>query len=83
MPWLARGPGFDSIDFYVWGYLDVNVYNNTINTRDELRQKIISATNLIRNETILFDVKTVKRIAKYTGVIGGHFEQLLPRHYHF
>jgi hypothetical protein len=49
MPWPARSPDLNPMDFCFWGYMKSIVYREPINNRAELWQKIVNATKLFRN----------------------------------
>ena len=81
MPWPARSPDFNPLDFCVWGYMKSLVYEETINTREQLWQRIQNAAELFQNEQLLFKIRRSfnKRVAKCIEVNGNHFEQLLSK----
>lgn len=78
--WPARSPDLNPLDFYFWGYLKTLVYQIPVNTREELKERILNAFNIIRSKPQ--QVKTSKsslmrrcRLCIQTN--GGHFEHLL------
>ena len=81
MPWPARSPDFNPLDFCVWGYIKSLVYQNAINNREELLQRIRNAIESFQNEQLLFKIRRSfnKRITKCIEVNGSHFEHLLPK----
>lgn len=81
IPWPARSPDLNPLDFCVWGYLKTIVYNETINDRDQLWERILNAADQVRNEEILFKIRQsfMKRISKCISVNGGHIEHLLAK----
>lgn len=81
LPWPARSPDFNPMDFCFWGYVKSIVYSQKINSREELWEKIVSAVEDFRNQGILFNIRQsfIKRTLKCIQVNGGHFEHLLPR----
>ena len=40
--WPARSPDLTPLDFYFWGNLKQMVYKTPINTKEELRQRVIN-----------------------------------------
>lgn len=79
-PWPPRSSDFNPLDFSVWSSLKDIVYKERIDSREELRQKIQEAANVIRNNAgLFFNIRRSlrKRIEKCIEVGGGHFEQLL------
>lgn len=81
IPWPARSPDFNPLDFCVWGYLKSLVYEDQINTREDLMQRIENAVESFRNENMCFKIRRSfnKRVNKCIEVNGSHFEQLLSR----
>ena len=80
-PWPARSPDFNHLGFCIWGYMKSLVYGETINTREQLWQRIQNAAESFQNEHLLFKIMRSfnKRIAKCIEVNSNHFEQLLSK----
>ena len=81
MPWPARSPDFNPLDFCVWGYMKSLVYKEIVNTREELWQRIVDAAQELRNEQLFFKIRRSfsKRTLKCIEVNGTHFEQFLSK----
>ena len=78
--WPARSPDFNPLDFFFWGHLKNLVYEEEINTRDQLLQRIITSFQRIKNNpnSIRDAVSNLNiRGRKCEEVNGGHFENLL------
>lgn len=76
--WPARSPDLTPLDFYVWGRAKELVYNEEILDREQLKQKIISAFDIIRGEMAI-KITTTEIRRRYRLCIaydGGHFENL-------
>lgn len=85
MSWPARSPDFNPMDFCFWGYMKSVVYRETINTREELWQKVVNAAESFRDKNLYFKIRQSfnKRVDKCIEVRGGHFEQLLSKRHIF
>lgn len=78
--WPARSPDFNPLDFFFWGYMKNLVYEEEINTRDQLLQRIITSFQEIKNRpgVIRSAVSNLNiRGRKCEEVNGGHFENIL------
>lgn len=78
--WPPRSPDLTVLDYYLWGHMKQIVYSEEVNTREELRQRIVEASNQIRNdgETIRKAVRhLLVRCRKCIEVGGGHIENLI------
>lgn len=78
--WPPRSPDLNPLDFFFWGYLKGLVYATPVNSREELIQRIIHHSDVIRNNHgTLFQVQrnSIKRLKKCMDVHGGHIENLL------
>lgn len=77
--WPPRSPDLTPLDYYVWGHLKQNVYRTPVLNVEELRNRILTACEILRDELNL--KATVrefrKRLRKCIRVNGGHFEHLL------
>lgn len=80
VPWAARSPDHNPIDFYMWGDVKSLVYDTPVPSVEVLRERIIQAFGTIRNRPrITARVRhSVKRRAEACIEAGGsHFEHLL------
>uniref|UniRef100_V5GHS2 Transposable element Tc3 transposase n=3 Tax=Anoplophora glabripennis TaxID=217634 RepID=V5GHS2_ANOGL len=80
VPWPARSPDLNPLDFYFWGNVKSLVYKDVIHTREELWAKIQESVNIIRDQQrSLFSVRQNfnERIKKCIENNGRHFENLL------
>lgn len=76
--WPARSPDLTSPDFYLWGYLKGEVYQEVPTTRENMIQRIRNACAKITPETLLSCVQSFEaRINKCIEVEGHHFENLM------
>jgi len=68
-------------DFCLWGWMKSEVYEEKVNTRDELVACIMNSADLTKQERqddLRRDTRTVaKRVEKCIEVEGGIFEHLL------
>ncbi|XP_045448977.1 uncharacterized protein LOC123657478 [Melitaea cinxia] len=79
IPWPPRSPDLTPIDFYVWGRAKELVYTEEIQSRDHLRERIIDAFDLLKQEMLMATTTTEIR-KRYRVCIrngGQQFEQLL------
>lgn len=80
-PWLwpARSPDLTPLDFYLWGTIKSKVYRTPVNTKEELRNRVIAAFNnldpLEISRATIQGVET--RLMKCMEVNGAHFENLI------
>lgn len=78
--WPARSPDLTVLDYYVWGRMKDIVYRTEVNTRDELRERIVAAAEEIRNDGQEIRKATrslLRRCTKCIEAGGWHFENLL------
>ena len=75
--WSPPSPDVNPLDYHVWGYMKTVVYGHTLNTREELLQRIISAARSIKNAAVFRKVTSSRiiRVIKCTQADGRHFEQ--------
>jgi len=78
--WPARSPDLTPLDFYLWGTVKSLVYNTGVDTREELRQRILDAFHNVKGR--VEELRTATRNVQMRSrvclqVNGGHFEQLL------
>lgn len=76
--WPPRSPGFNPLDYFLWGLIKNKVYNSKTENIEQLRQKIIEAFQSVRPEEIRKAVLQSKKRARLCLQENGrHFEQLL------
>jgi len=51
--WPPRSPDLNPLDYHVCGYMKAMVYAHKVNAREELLQRILSATRSINNAAML------------------------------
>lgn len=54
IPWPARSPDLNPLDFFFWGHLKTLVYSTPVLTLEELQQRIEFTSNVIRNVMVNF-----------------------------
>lgn len=80
IPWPARSPDLTPMDYYVWGHMKSLVYDVApVPDIDELRRRIISAAEEIKNNlsTVVVKSELRKRMRICVRNRGGHFEHQL------
>ena len=69
------------LDFWLWGWMKIEVYKEKVNKRDELVACIMNSAALIKQERqddLRKDTRTIaKRVEKCIEIDGGIFEHLL------
>jgi hypothetical protein len=79
--WPPRSPDLTPLDFCLWEWMKSEVYEEKLNTRDELVTRIMNSAALVKQERqddLRTATRTVaKRAKKCTEVDGGIFEHLL------
>lgn len=77
--WPPRSPDLNMCDFFLWGALKTEIYKTPVNTREELWQRILNASNNINNPETLGRVQFhfLRSIDKCIQQNGGHFAHLL------
>lgn len=78
--WPPRSPDLNPLDFYLWGHLKNMVYHSEVTTPDELRERIQTGFDHLRNMPgICQRVRSSlsRRLAVCIESNGGHFEHLL------
>lgn len=78
--WPPRSPDLTPMDFYLWGKLKTLVYNEAMDTREDLENKIILKCEEMKGDEMEIRragdaVLRRSRLCRAQG--GGHFEQLL------
>lgn len=79
-PWPPRSPDLNPLDFFLWGHLKSLVYRNPIDNVEELRNRIITSCDIIRQTPGIFErvrQSMRRRLDACIDVGGAHFEQLL------
>jgi hypothetical protein len=64
-------------DFYLWGWMQSEVYKEKVNTRDELVARIMNSAALIKQERQDDLRRATRSIAKRVEADGGIFEHTL------
>lgn len=49
IPWPARCPDLTPCDFYIWGHMKQLVYSTPVTTAEELRERILTAAQHVKN----------------------------------
>ena len=78
--WPPRSPDLTPLDFYLWGHMKTLVYENMVDSRTALRDRIFAAAEHIRNHPNNIASATQSLLMRAENCIaadGGHFEQLL------
>jgi len=79
--WPPRSPDLTPLDFCLWGWMKSEVYEEKVNTRDELVARITNSAALIkqeRQEDLRRATRTIaKRVEKCIEVGGAIFKHLL------
>lgn len=76
--WPARSPDLTMVDFFLWGFLKQKVMETAPTTRDDMRERIRRACELVTPE-MLRNVREsfATRVVRCIAVGGGHFEHLI------
>lgn len=80
VPWPARSPDLNPLDYYLWGHMKTIVYATEVQTREELLQRIEMAANTVRenHDQILRATRAITRRAQICIDHNGNiFEQFL------
>lgn len=75
-----RSPDLNPLDFYLWGHMKQLVYQVEITNREQLIQRIINASHVIRNDPNFVQRITRSLVRRCEACIlaeGGYFEQFL------
>lgn len=75
--WPPRSPDLTPLDYYLWGHSKSLVYETQVNTRAELRQRIIDVFQQIRHNPEVLRAATqsiLDRVNLCINAEGGHFE---------
>lgn len=78
VPWPPRSPDLTPLDFFLWGYMKIEVYKTPAESREDLINKINNAAAQVTPnmlERVLSNVQ--KRAEACINVAGEHFEHLL------
>lgn len=76
--WPPRSPDLTPLDYYLWGDMKRMVYATEVDTREQLRNRIIAASELIKNSPRTIQSATnglLRRAENCIAAQGGHFEQ--------
>lgn len=78
LPWPARSPDLNMLDFYLWGELQHRVNQIENITADAVRESVAAEIDLITPETLArVHQNLFKRLQKCINENGGIFEHLL------
>lgn len=80
VPWPARSPDLNPIDFFLWGHLKSIVYASPVQSVEELRDRIVNGFNTIRQTPGIFQrvrESMRRRLDACVANEGRNFEQLL------
>lgn len=78
--WPARSPDLNPLDFFLWGYLKMQVYATPVSNIQVLRDRILEGCEQIRNIPGIFEnvrQSMRRRCMACIAAQGGHFEHLL------
>ena len=78
--WPPRSPDLTPIDYYIWGHMKTLVYEKKVDSRRELRARILAVAEQIRNrpDRIASAIQSLLICAENCLANGGgHFEQIL------
>lgn len=78
--WPPRSPDLNILDFYFWGFMKGKVYATPVETRQELWERILHASDLVRQDvSVLFGARQslIRRVNLCVEVNGQQFEHLL------
>ena len=77
--WPPRSPDLTPLNFYAWGYMKDNVYQEKIQSREHLLHRITLAAEKLRENLDLIDVtqEIRKRLQICQEKNGDHFENFL------
>jgi hypothetical protein len=78
--WPLRSPDFNPCDFFLWGFMEEQVYAKKVNNKDVLLMRINNVADIIRQTPNVLE-KTWsslhRRVDICIEVNGSHIEQLL------
>jgi len=77
---LFESPNVTVLHFYLWGWMNSEVYKRKVDTRDELLARMLDAAACVkrREDQLRRTTRDLhKRVAKCTEVNSGIFENLL------
>lgn len=80
IPWPARSPDLNPLDYFLWGYFKESVYETVNDNERQLRQKLNVVSEKVKNnERALKSLKRnfIRRCRLCLRVRGRHFEHLL------
>lgn len=80
IPWPARSPELNPLDFWLWGHLKTLVYAVPINDVDTLRERVVNVCDAIRQQPGVFQRMRESMRRRMEGCIamdGGHIEHML------
>lgn len=78
VPWPARSPCLNPLDYFLWGYAKDMVYSRAVQNVQQLRQRVVEVFDSITPQQIQNVVGNMdKRTLACIQYGGGHFEQFL------
>lgn len=80
VPWPARSPDLNPLDYYLWGHLKACVYASDVANNDELWLRVQNACQAVRaNPGVLERVRQshMRRLQACVDIRGSNFEHLL------
>lgn len=80
VPWSARSPDLNPLDFYLWGHLKQLVYSTPVESLEDLRARIANGMDTIRQTAGVFERvrRSMRRRLDACIESGGrHFQHLL------
>ncbi|KAL7648419.1 UNVERIFIED_CONTAM: hypothetical protein RMT77_000325 [Armadillidium vulgare] len=80
VPWPSRSPDLNPLDYYLWGHLKTLVYSSPIDAVEDLRLRVISGIETIKQTPGIFEwvrQSMRRRLDSCIGNNGGHFQHHL------
>lgn len=78
--WPARSPDMTPLDYFLWGTMKQTVYATPVDTEDELRARILSCAQQIKEKPDMIRRATQQILVRAAMCLqqrGGHFEHLM------
>lgn len=76
--WPPRSPDLTPLDFFLWGHIKTIVYRTSVDSEEELQERILEAMTSVTPEMLAKARQNLIRRAKMcVRMEGGHFEHLL------
>jgi len=80
VPWPARSPDLNPLDFFFWGHMKDLVYSTPVENEEDLVARVVAAAGAIQDDENAFIAvrrSMIERCRLCNQVEGRHFEQLL------